>query len=320
LRPVFADLIMPKSKSSRSRSRRYFCIHPGKIIREVAMDTLTQPLLRQFDDFLLDLRIRVLFRLNGGSAPEPVPLGSRACDVLCLLVEHHGAIVSRQAVIDKVWPNVAVEENNLTVQISALRRVLDEGRARGSCIQTIPGRGYRFLPDVVKTEHPPAGDVAASVGPTILQYPRDDHADESVTIKSRPPLSAGARDTYSPMVRWRWLRIVAWIVAATCVAFGAVLGTQTWRAFHDTVRHPRLSVAVLPFQNLGGNPAEEYLADAITDDLTTDLSHIPEAFVIARESAYTYKGKATDVRQIGHELSVRYLLEAASASSAPRCG
>jgi hypothetical protein len=57
------------------------------------MDTLTQPLLRQFDDFLLDLRIRVLFRLNGGSAPEPVPLGSRACDVLCLLVEHHGAIV-----------------------------------------------------------------------------------------------------------------------------------------------------------------------------------------------------------------------------------
>ena len=53
----------------------------------------------------------------------------------------------------------------------------------------------------------------------------------------------------------------------------------------------------------------DYLADAITDDLTTDLSRIPGAWVIARESAYTYKGKATDVRQIGHELGVRYVLE-----------
>ncbi|MEA2743781.1 MAG: adenylate cyclase, partial [Acetobacteraceae bacterium] len=68
-------------------------------------------------------------------------------------------------------------------------------------------------------------------------------------------------------------------------------------------------LVVLPFQNLSGNPAEDYLADGITDDLTTDLSHIPEAFVIARESAYTYKGKATDVRQIGRELGVRYVLE-----------
>ena len=270
------------------------------------MDTLTEPLLRQFDDFLLDLRIRVLFRLNAGSAPEPVPLGSRACDILCLLVEHHGAIVSRQTVIDKVWPNVAVEENNLTVQISALRRVLDEGRARGSCIQTIPGRGYRFLPDVVKTENPPAGDLAASAGPTILEYLPDEHGDEPVNIEPRLP---GARDTSSPKVSWRWLRFVAWIAAAICLTFGGVLGMQTWRAFHDTARPPRLSVVVLPFQNLGGNPAEDYLADGITDDLTTDLSHIPEAFVIARESAYTYKGKPMDVRQIGRELGVRYVLE-----------
>ena len=270
------------------------------------MDTLTEPLLRQFDDFLLDLRIRVLFRLNAGSAPEPVPLGSRACDILCLLVEHHGAIVSRQTVIDKVWPNVAVEENNLTVQISALRRVLDEGRARGSCIQTIPGRGYRFLPDVVKTENPPGGALAASAGPTILECLPSEHGDEPVNIEPRLP---GARDTYSPKVSWRWLRFVAWIAAAICLTFGGVLGMQTWRAFHDTARPPRLSVVVLPFQNLGGNPAEDYLADGITDDLTTDLSHIPEAFVIARESAYTYKGKPVDVRQFGRELGVRYVLE-----------
>ena len=72
---------------------------------------------------------------------------------------------------------------------------------------------------------------------------------------------------------------------------------------------PRLSMVVLPFQNLGGDAKDDYLADAITDDLTTDLSRIAGAFVIARESAYTYKGKATDVRQIGRELGVRYVLE-----------
>ena len=58
-----------------------------------------------------------------------------------------------------------------------------------------------------------------------------------------------------------------------------------------------------------GDPKDDYLADGITDDLTTELSYIPEAFVIARETAYTYKGKATDVRQIGRELGVRYVLE-----------
>ena len=72
---------------------------------------------------------------------------------------------------------------------------------------------------------------------------------------------------------------------------------------------PRLSIVVLPFRNLGGDPNEDYLADAIGDDLTTDLSHLPGALVIARESALTYKGKAVDVRQTGQELGVRYIVE-----------
>jgi TolB-like protein len=74
------------------------------------------------------------------------------------------------------------------------------------------------------------------------------------------------------------------------------------------VRTP-LSLVVLPFENLGGNPQDDYLADGITDDLTTDLSRIPDAFVIARGSAYAYKGKATDLRQVGRELGVRYAIE-----------
>ena len=72
---------------------------------------------------------------------------------------------------------------------------------------------------------------------------------------------------------------------------------------------PRLSIVVLPFENLSGDPKEDYLAEGITEDVTTDLSHVPGMFVIARESAYTYRGKAIDVRKIGEELGVRYVLE-----------
>jgi adenylate cyclase len=72
---------------------------------------------------------------------------------------------------------------------------------------------------------------------------------------------------------------------------------------------PRLSIVVLPFNNLSGDPGQEYLAEGITEDLTTDLSRIDDSFVISRNTAFTYKGKAVDAKQIGRELNVRYVLE-----------
>jgi adenylate cyclase len=72
---------------------------------------------------------------------------------------------------------------------------------------------------------------------------------------------------------------------------------------------PRLSIVVLPFENLGGDPEQQYFADGITDDLTTDLSHVPDSFVIARDTAFTFKGRQVDAKAIGRELGVRYMLE-----------
>jgi TolB-like protein/Tfp pilus assembly protein PilF len=72
---------------------------------------------------------------------------------------------------------------------------------------------------------------------------------------------------------------------------------------------PRLSLVVLPFSNIGGDPEQDYFADGVTESLTTDLSRISGAFVIARNTAFTYKGKAADVKQIGREVNVRYVLE-----------
>ena len=72
---------------------------------------------------------------------------------------------------------------------------------------------------------------------------------------------------------------------------------------------PRLSIVVLPFANIGGDPEQEYFVDGVTESLTTDLSRINGAFVIARNTAFTFKGKAVDVKKLGRELNVRYVLE-----------
>jgi adenylate cyclase len=113
----------------------------------------------------------------------------------------------------------------------------------------------------------------------------------------------------------RWSAIAAALVVAVVAA-----GAYAWHADYaprfmassvddKLANAPRLSIVVLPFENLSGDKEQDYFADAITDDLTTDLSHLPDSFVIARNTAFTYKGKPVDVKQIGRELGVRYLLE-----------
>ena len=72
---------------------------------------------------------------------------------------------------------------------------------------------------------------------------------------------------------------------------------------------PPLSIVVLPFANIGGDPEQEYFVDGVTESLTTDMSRISGAFVIARNTAFTFKGKAIDAKKLGRELNVRYVLE-----------
>lgn len=81
---------------------------------------------------------------------------------------------------------------------------------------------------------------------------------------------------------------------------------------------PRLSIVVLPFANMGGNPEQEYFVDGVTESLTTDLSRINGAFVIARNTAFTFKGKAVDVKKLGRELNIRYVLEGSVQRSGNR--
>ena len=81
---------------------------------------------------------------------------------------------------------------------------------------------------------------------------------------------------------------------------------------------PRLSLVVLPFANIGGDAEQEYFVDGVTESLTTDLSRIAGSFVIARNTAFTYKGRPIDVKTIGRELNVRYVLEGSVQRSRDR--
>ena len=115
-----------------------------------------------------------------------------------------------------------------------------------------------------------------------------------------------------------WARWPALAAALALVLLAA--GAYAWRAGYASrffaasvddklVNAPRLSIVVLPFENLSGDKEQDYFADAITDDLTTDLSHLQDSFVISRGTAFTYKGKPINSKQIGKDLGVRYVLE-----------
>jgi adenylate cyclase len=205
------------------------------------MESLATREIFLFEGFRLERR--GLFRRDERGVFVPVAIGARALDVLGVLIAARGELVSKDEIMAAVWPGIVVEDNNLTVQMSSLRRILDRESAEGSCIQTVAGRGYRFVPTMTRRAADPDPDSAAV----------------SSSGGGRPP--------------------------------------------------PRLSIAVLPFSNLSNDPEQEYFADGITDDLTTDLSRIAGSFVIARSTAFTYKGKAVDAKHIGGELGVRYVLE-----------
>jgi adenylate cyclase len=210
-----------------------------------------------FEDFRLDRR--GLSRRDERRVFVPVAIGSRALDVLGVLVEGHGDLVSKDEIMAAVWPGTVVEDNNLTVQISALRRILDRGRSDWSCIQTVAGRGYRFVATVTRVE--PAS-------PPIS-----------------PPIS-GKR--------------------------GGGLEAEYGRGASLAALLPlpdKPSIAVLPFANLSGDPEQEYFVDGMVEEIITALSRIRWLFVIARNSSFTYKGQATDVKRVGRELGVRYVLE-----------
>src|SRR3954469_6221133 len=99
--------------------------------------------LYEFDDFTIDPLRRNVHRLN-----DLIHLPPKVFDTLLTLVRHHGRVIEKNALIEAVWPDTVVEENNLTQNISAIRKALGDDRERHRYVVTIPGRGYSFVADV----------------------------------------------------------------------------------------------------------------------------------------------------------------------------
>ena len=226
------------------------------------MDTLATADIFLFEGFRLDWRGGALFRTDEHGGFVPVAIGSRALEILGKLVEQAGDLVSKDELIAAVWPGTVVEDSNLTVQISALRRILDDRRSDGSFIQTIPGRGYRFAKAVTRVQ---ANAHLGAAANTEGADPTNGNAGAQF------PAAPTSTPTSADLPRRALHSIFAALVVLGIIGLAIALGSR-WHWSAGTL--PRLSMVVLPLTNLGNDPDQDYFVDAITDDVTTDLSRI----------------------------------------------
>jgi DNA-binding winged helix-turn-helix (wHTH) protein/TolB-like protein len=232
--------------------------------------------------FVLDLRKRELLTAQG----EVATLRKQALDVLVVLGERAGEVVSRDELMRLVWPDVVVGEGSLAQAIADIRRVLGDSEHR--LVRNVARRGYMLVPDA-----PPA---------TAL--PSDE-----------PPAAAPVPPVPGPPPRWRW------IVASLALLVLGIAGWWAWqgaavsrstppvRAQAGLGREvPPLSIVVLPLTVEGESKDGEWFADALLGDLTTEIARLPGSFVIGRDTAHTYKGKTPDPRDVARELGVRFVV------------
>jgi DNA-binding winged helix-turn-helix (wHTH) protein len=261
----------------------------------------------EFGDFQLDTLKRLLQRHNG----TVVPLTSKAYDTLVFLVQHRDTVLDKERLMEAVWPDSIVEENNLTQSISALRRVFGEKPDSHRFIVTVPGRGYRFVADVRTRENGAEPQRAA----------------EATTIDQTPGQIEPPSIVLPPRARPRYLG--ALIVAFLLLGLVAFFFIRS-RAHHEiesparialpAVNIPEKSIAVLPLENLSDDKENTFFADGLHDDILTSVAKISDLKVISRRSVMLTKNPtgAICARSAGH-WAWRVCWKGASAVRATAC-
>jgi adenylate cyclase len=222
-----------------------------------------------------------------GRNGKMIRLEPRVASLLLYLARRAGEPVSREVLLEALWPGVVVSDEALTNAVNKLRRAFGDDRANPRVIETLPKTGYRLIAAV---------QPHASAPP--LSVPDSQPGGESA--RSRP----------------RWLILLAALVlAGLAVSLVTHLqlsgpqpaGSEPARQAAGTMdRRPTL--AVLPFDNLSADPDEAYFAEGVTDDLITRLAKNPGLMVIARDSSFFYRGKSLDPQAIAQKLHAGYLL------------
>ena len=238
----------------------------------------------RFDTFQLDLHAGELrkrgvkLRLQG----QPIQL-------LGILVQNAGILVTREEVRDQLWPaDTFVDfDHSLHNAIARIREVLGDSAETPKYIETLPRRGYRFIASVEEVQAP---RIAAGNGRQKLEV-----------VPVAPPLPPKSRAPF-----------VLALCVGLCLAIGVAIGLATW-VWH--IRHARSgvpalrSIAVLPLQNLSGDPSQEYFADGMTEELITELSRIQALKVVSHTSVMEYKNTKKHLPQIARELGVDGIVE-----------
>jgi DNA-binding winged helix-turn-helix (wHTH) protein/TolB-like protein/Tfp pilus assembly protein PilF len=244
----------------------------------------TQQTLR-FGDFELDVAAYELRRLG-----RPVKLGRQPMDLLILLVESRRQLVSRSDIVDRLWgKDVFVDvETGVNTAISKIRQALRDSTEAPAFVETVPGKGYRFIATVET--------VSAARNPS--------------SIAPSPPPSAAviaaSDDTTSSSGRGSSIRgrlgigLLVVLTAVGIIAFAKLKGGGLTT---------NATLAVLPFQNLGSDPEREYLAAGLTDETSASLAQIDPAHLSVKGRTLRYKDTTKSVAEIGQELSVDYLVQ-----------
>lgn len=232
----------------------------------------TQPIYT-FQGFRLDAQRRILARGDGA----PIPLAPKVFDALLYLVERPGQLLDKRQMIEAIWPNVIVEENNLNQAISTLRRVLGESPGQHRFIVTEPGRGYRFV---------------ATVGTGI----------EEVDTAHRPDTGGAApkeeiRADVSARKRTRNLVITLSVIVLLAAIFAYFIGAQRTVLAN--------SVAVLPLVDLSPDPANAYIAAGMHADIISQLPKLRGLNVINRDAVLRFASDRTSYSEIATALKVQ---------------
>jgi DNA-binding winged helix-turn-helix (wHTH) protein/TolB-like protein/Tfp pilus assembly protein PilF len=245
----------------------------------------------EFGPFRLDGAERVLLR-DG----QPVPLTLKAFAVLMLLVEKNGHLVEKDELMNRVWAGSFVEEGNLKVTVSMLRKALEDDQAENRFIETVPRRGYRFVASV--------RELSTETSEVIVR----ERTTATITVegdeKSGQPALRKALVAKERSRRRLWQ---VGIASAALVGL-AIGGLYIWR--NRAAPNPQLkSVAVLPFRPLVAENRDEALELGMADALITKLSNIKQIVVRPTSSILKYQDNEQDPLAIGREQKVDLLLE-----------